>query len=310
MTVQVLFAGRPALWDSYAAPLQTAMTAAGLDALVSPDIDPAQADYLLVGAKGAPTDYRPFSRLKAVQTLSAGVEHLAGNPTLTVPAARLVDPGLTQGMVEWCVGHVLRHHLGMDAQIKNTGANWDPQVPPLAWHRKVTVLGLGALGQAVASALVALGFDLHGWSRSPKSIEGVACHHGADGLTQALEGAEITVLLLPKTDETENIINAETLAAMARGAVLINPGRGPLIDDDALLAALETGQIGQATLDVFRIEPLPEDHPYWAHPNVTVTPHIASETRPETAANVVAENIRRCEAGLPMLYLVDRARGY
>ncbi len=156
MTVQVLFAGRPALWDSYAAPLQTAMTAAGLDALVSPDIDPAQADYLLVGAKGAPTDYRPFSRLKAVQTLSAGVEHLAGNPTLTVPAARLVDPGLTQGMVEWCVGHVLRHHLGMDAQIKNTGANWAPQVPPLAWHRKVTVLGLGALGQAVASALVAL----------------------------------------------------------------------------------------------------------------------------------------------------------
>jgi glyoxylate/hydroxypyruvate reductase A len=118
------------------------------------------------------------------------------------------------------------------------------------------------------------------------------------------------VTLLPLTPETENLLDAARLALPARGAALINPGRGPLIDDDALLAALDTGRIGHATLDVFRTEPLPRDHPYWAHPRVTVTPHVASATRPATAAQVIVENIRRAEAGEPLLHLVDRARGY
>jgi glyoxylate/hydroxypyruvate reductase A len=118
------------------------------------------------------------------------------------------------------------------------------------------------------------------------------------------------VLLLPNTPETENVMDARTLALLAPGAVLINPGRGTLIDDGALLAALDSGPIGHATLDVFRQEPLPPEHPFWAHPKVTVTPHIASETRPETAAEVIAENVRRGEAGEPFLHLVDRDRGY
>ena len=310
MTVKVLFAGRAGLWDSYETHLKTALAAAGVEAEIGPDVDPQEARYLLISAKDAPRDYAAFPRLKAVQTLSAGVEHVAGNPTLSVPLARLVDPGLTQGMVEWCAGHVLRHHLGMDAQITRSEPIWDPKVPPLAWNRKVTVLGLGALGQAVGEALAALGFKVHGWSRSPKSIAGIACHHGDEGLNSALQGAEIVVLLLPKTAATENVINAQSMAQMARGAVIINPGRGPLIDDEALIAALGEGQICHATLDVFRTEPLPQAHPFWAHPNITVTPHIASETRPDTAAQVVAENIRRCEAGEEMLHLVDAARGY
>ncbi|MDE3081491.1 MAG: glyoxylate/hydroxypyruvate reductase A, partial [Paracoccaceae bacterium] len=120
----------------------------------------------------------------------------------------------------------------------------------------------------------------------------------------------IVVLLLPLTAETTDLLNARRIARMARGSFVINPGRGPLIDDGALLEALDAGQIAHATLDVFRTEPLPPDHPFWAHPNVTVTPHIAADTRAASAARVVAENIRRGEAGEPFLHLVDRARGY
>jgi len=125
-----------------------------------------------------------------------------------------------------------------------------------------------------------------------------------------LKTAEILILLVPLTDETENLLDAGRLALLPKGAVILNPGRGPLIDDDALLAAIRTGQISQATLDVFRIEPLPVDHPFWAEPRITVTPHIASATRPESASDTIAENIRRGEAGEPFVHLVDRKAGY
>jgi glyoxylate/hydroxypyruvate reductase A len=138
----------------------------------------------------------------------------------------------------------------------------------------------------------------------------VTCHHGDEGLRQALSSADILVLLLPDTPETENTLNAETLSLLPKGAFILNPGRGPLIDDAALLAALDSGQVAHATLDVFRIEPLPDDHPFWAHPKVTITPHVAAATRAVTASAEIAANIRRCEAGEPMLNLVDRTRGY
>jgi glyoxylate/hydroxypyruvate reductase A len=173
-------------------------------------------------------------------------------------------------------------------------------------QRKVGVLGLGELGGACAGTLAQLGFQVMGWSRSAKDIPGVTCLHGPDGLATVLGEAEILILLTPFTSKTENLLNAERLAALPKGAVIINPGRGGLIDDDALLAALDAGHIGHATLDVFRVEPLPKDHPYWAHPRVTVTPHIASETRSDTAAAVIAENIRRGEQGESLLHVVDR----
>jgi glyoxylate/hydroxypyruvate reductase A len=155
-----------------------------------------------------------------------------------------------------------------------------------------------------------LHFTVEGWSRAPKSLPGIVIHHGRDGLKAALQDADLIVTLLPRTPETENTLNAETLGWTKPGAVILNPGRGALIDDQALLAALDSGQIGHATLDVFRIEPLPQDHPFWAHPCVTVTPHIAADTRPDTSSEVIAENIRRGEAGAPFLNLVDRTRGY
>ena len=307
----ILFTAKPEKWVEYQAPLRRALDDAGLTYTLAPETaDPTTVDYLVYAPNGPVTDFTPFINAKAVLSLWAGIEKIAGNKTLAMPLARMVDGGLTEGMVEWVVGHVLRHHLGMDRHILGQDGIWRDNVPPLARDRKVAVLGLGALGGACAQALAALNFNVFGWSRSPKDVFGVTCMSGNDGLDQVLTQAEIIVLLLPLTAETENLINAARLERMPKGAIIINPGRGPLIDDDALLDALETGKIGHATLDVFRHEPLPADHPYWAHPGVTVTPHIASETRVKSAARVIAENIRRGEAGEPFLHLVDRSTGY
>ena len=308
--INVLFAARPERWATYQTPLKNAFSAADLDVNLRTDSAPEEVDYIVYAPNGDVQDFAPYTRCKAVLNLWAGVEDVVSNPTLTQPLARMVDHGLTQGMREWVTGHVLRHHLGMDLHIHGQDGAWRDYVPPLAENRPVTILGLGALGRACAETLASLGFPVTGWSRNPKDIPGITCLHGQDGLTKALSTAEILVLLLPNTPATENTLNAETLALMPKGAAIINPGRGPLIDDDALLAALNTGQIGHATLDVFRTEPLPREHPFWAHPNVTVTPHIASETRPQTASEVIAENIRRGEAGEPLLHLVNREAGY
>lgn len=310
MPVNVLFSARPALWPVYEPLLTRYLAEAGVEARLGTEFDPDQVDYVVYAPNGGLLDFSPFARLKAVLSLWAGVEKIADNDTLTVPLARMVDHGLTQGMTEWVVGHVLRYHLGMDRHITIQDGVWAPDAPPLAQERKVCILGLGTLGEAAARALASLNFTVTGWSRTAKDIPGVVCLHGPDGLRAALSRAEILVLLLPDTAATENALNAETLALLPKGARIINPGRGPLIDDDALLDALNAGQVGHATLDVFRVEPLPPDHPYWAHPNVTVTPHIASETRPATAAQVICENIRRGEAGEPFVHLVDRALGY
>jgi glyoxylate/hydroxypyruvate reductase len=301
----VLFAA-PSLWPDYQAELPKALAEAGVKAQVVTDAAPEVVNYIVYAPSSPLQDFTAYTRTKAVLSLWAGVERVVGNKTLTQPLCRMVDPGLTEGMVEWVVGHALRHHLGMDRHIVNPGHVWDPTCPPLARERPVAVLGMGALGAACAAALRALNFPVTGWSRTEKP----GCLHGEDGLRQALASAQIVVLLLPKTPETENLLNAERLALLPQGAVILNPGRGALIDDQALLSALDSGHLGHATLDVFRVEPLPADHPFWTHPRVTVTPHIAADTRTYSAARVIAENIRRGEAGEPFLHLVDRVRGY
>lgn len=309
--IRILYAaGASCAWDRWAPPLRAALDARGLKYELSREMPPEDVDYIVYAPDSEVQDFRPYVNAKAVLNLWAGVEGIVGNETLTRPLTRMVGGGLTEGMVEWVTGHVLRHHLGMDAHIVNPEHQWHWAPAPLACDRPVTVLGLGALGAAVAEVLSGLGFPVTGWSRSAKELPGVRCLNGADGLREALSGAQVVVLLLPGTPATQNVLNAETLALLARGAFVINPGRGPLIDDDALLAALDTGQVAHATLDVFRVEPLPRDHPFWAHPGVTVTPHVASETRPALGAEVIAENIRRGEAGEPLLHLADREAGY
>jgi glyoxylate/hydroxypyruvate reductase A len=312
MPVTVHFAAGSAAWREYHDQLPRALADAGVEAeilLAAPD--PAKVDYIVFAPGGEIENFSPFVNCKAVLNLWAGVERIVGNRTLTQPLARMVDPAMTESMVEWVVGHTLRHHLGIDLHILHQDGIWRNDItPPIARERSVAILGLGALGQAAGEALARLNFRVLGWSRSLKSIPGIDCHSGEEGLNTVLSRAEIVILLMPLTAETENLMNAARLARLPRGAFLINPGRGPLIDDAALLAALDRGQVGHATLDVFRNEPLPKEHPFWAHPNVTVTPHVAASTRPLTASAVIAENVRRGEAGEPFLYLVDRARGY
>ena len=309
MSLTILFAA-PSVWDEYRPALEAAFLEAKIAASLVQSADPAQVDYIIYAPSSPLQDFTAYSRCKAVLSLWAGVERIVGNATLTQPLCRMVDPALTEGMVEWVVGHTLRHHLGLDRHIHNPAHVWDATVPPLARERPVAMLGMGALGTACARALTALKFPVTGWSRSPKTIDGIPCHHGEDGLQSVLAKAQIVVTLLPKTPDTENLLDARRLALLPDGAVILNPGRGALIDDGALLAALNSGRLAHATLDVFRQEPLPADHPFWAHPRVTVTPHIAADTRPTSAARVIAENVRRGEAGLNLLHLVDRARGY
>lgn len=307
--IRVLFAAGADAWPAYEQVLPAALAAEGLTADLSRAHDAETVDYIVTAPDGDVQDYGPYTRCKLVQNIWAGVENLTGNSTLTQPLARMVDPGLTRGMVEWVTGHVLRHHLGMDRHIMGQDGIWRSEVPPLAADRPVTVLGLGALGAACATTLANLGFPVRGWARREREISGVSVLSGQDALETALRDAQIIVLLLPLTAQTRHIMTAERLALPAPGAALLNPGRGPLIDDQALLEALDS-HLGHATLDVFDTEPLPVEHPFWAHPKVTVTPHIASATRPATAAKVIAENIRRGEAGAPFLHLVDRGNGY
>lgn len=311
MTLKILFAATEARWPRYEAPLHRALEAEGItDYRLATEMPAEEVDYIIYAPNSDLQDFTPYTRTRAVLNLWAGVEGIVGNRTLTQPLCRMVDSGLKEGMVEWVTGQVLRHHLGIDDVLARQSGEWRPNVPPLARNRPVGVLGLGELGAACAGALAALNFPVAGWSRTEKQIPGITCHHGAEGLKTVLAGSQIVVLLLPLTGATENILDADALSRLPQGAVIVNPGRGALIEDEALLAGLDAGHLGHATLDVFRQEPLPADHPFWRHPKITVSPHVASETRPETAAEVVAQNIRRGEAGEPFLHLVDRGAGY
>tara|TARA_R110002094_G_scaffold37896_6_gene50704 strand:+ start:3788 stop:4726 length:939 start_codon:yes stop_codon:yes gene_type:complete len=312
MMINIFYAGNPDAWDEYEPNLRGSFDAVGLDFYLSNNAQvPEEVDYIVYAPNGALTDFTPYTNIKLVQNLWAGVEVPTANKTLTQPLARMVEPGLTLGMADYVVGHVLRHHLGTDMFAAAKPGEWhEDLVPPLAMDRVVGVLGLGALGMYSAGKLAEFGFKTCGWSRSQKSHPSVDCHCGDDGLDAVLQGSDILVLLLPNTAQTTGLINAETIAKMRDGVTIVNPGRGPLIDDDALLAALDTGKVSGATLDVFNVEPLPADHRYWTHPSVLVTPHIASATRTKTACDVVAQNILRGEKGQPFLHLVDMAAGY
>ena len=310
MTIKILFSANDENWKRYKAPLQDALDNKSLDYELGRTITPCEVDYIIYAPSSSLQDFSPYTKLKAVLNLWAGVEGVTNNKTLNVPLARMVDSGLTDGMVEWVTGHTLRHHLGIDKHIHGQDGIWRSYVPPLAKDRIITILGLGTLGTACGIALKRLGFNVRGWSRREKRVDGIICFYGDDQVDSSLMDADIVVLLLPDTPLTQNILNQHTLNLLKRGAFVLYPGRGPLSDDEALLAALETGQIEHATLDVFRIEPLPQNHQYWSNNKVTVIPHKASETRPKTASQVIAMNLERAENGQELLYLVDRENGY
>lgn len=303
--MKALFAAPDHLWPQWEGPLRRACEGV---AEVVRQAPPEAVDALIYAPGGPVRDFTPFTRARLVQSLWAGVESIVTNQTLTQPLARMVDPGLALGMRDYCLGWALRLHLGMDAFAQD--GEWrNPLAPPLARARRVTVLGMGELGRTVAAGLAAAGFDVAGWSGSGRPVPGIPVLAGPD-LGKALARADILVCLLPDTKATRDLLDAARLAQLPPGAAIINPGRGTLIVDDALIAALDAGALSHAVLDVFRVEPLPPAHPFWAHPGITVTPHIAAETRPETASQLVGENLRRLRDGQPFLHLVDRAAGY
>jgi glyoxylate/hydroxypyruvate reductase A len=251
--------------------------------------------------------------LELVLSLNAGIEPLLvpGVTPEEAPIVRMVDPGLTEGMVEWVLAQALAWHRNLFAyQADQVAGEWAPKPELLARERAVTVLGAGVLGGPIAMALAAIGFRTRIWSRTRRQLPGIESFHGPAGLFDAIIGADVLVNLLPLTPETAGLLDASVFNTLARGAFLINAGRGGHVVDADLIAALDTGRLSGAALDVFRQEPLPVDHPFWSHPGIRLSPHVAAPTLHRTAVAVLAETVRRWERGDPLENLVDRALGY
>lgn len=251
--------------------------------------------------------------LKAILSLGAGVEHILRDPELppNVPIARLIDPGLKTGMVEFITMEVLSHHRRVpEYRAQQRTGEWKLLRQTLSRDRRIGILGLGHLGEACGTMLARFGFPVSGWARSKKDIPGIDSYTGEDGLFAMLERSDILICLLPLTPDTEDILDATTLGALPRGAVLINAARGRHVVDEDLLEALDSGQLSAATLDVHREEPLPPGHGFWSHPGITIYPHAAAWTLPESAAPVIAENIQRAREGRGLLGQIEIRHGY
>jgi glyoxylate/hydroxypyruvate reductase A len=284
----------------------------GIEIEVWPEVaDPAAVDVALIWTP-PPDGLDRYPNLKAVLSLGAGVNQLdlASLPQ-GVPVARLVDPSLTDGMRDYCVWAVMRYHRYLDEHAANQVQHrWVYKMSAPKSSVRVGVLGLGELGATVARALAEVGFQTRGWARSRKAIEGVRCFAGAEELAAFAAETEILICLLPLTPETRGILSRHLFQMLPSGARIINVGRGDHLVEGDLLAALGSGHVAAATLDVFSREPLPADHAFWSHPKITVTPHVATWGSAATAVPHVAENIRRAMTGQRLLNQVDIKRGY
>ena len=273
---------------------------------------PDEIDYALVW-RPEPGLLGSLPNLKLILSLGAGIDHILRDPQLPrdVPIVRLVDPHLSNAMGEYVALQVLRlHRRDLDYQAQQRAGIWRELPQKNAEARPIGLLGFGEIGQNVGRKLAALGFPVSGWSRRGRAVAGFATYAGAAGLTQLLGGSEILVCLLPLTPETRGILCTATFEALPSGAGLVNAGRGAHLVEDDLIPALDRGRLSAAVLDVFREEPLPSGHPFWHHPRILLTPHIAAATNPATAAAIVLDNIRRFECGLPLKNRVDPAQGY
>ena len=284
-----------------------------LDMRVWPEVGDAREIDAAIVWKPKPGLLAGFPNLKMICSLGAGVDHLFLDPALPrhVPIVRLIDPYMTAAMSEYVLAQVLHlHRQDLTYRAQQQEQVWREQPQPNASERRIGVLGLGELGTDAARKLTAFGFKVAGWSRGEKHLPGIECFHGPDGLPALARRSDIVVCLLPLTAETEGILNARLFAAMPRGSAIINVGRGRQLVEDDLIAALDSGQLSAAILDVFREEPLPASHPFWRHPRIVVTPHVAAATNAPTAVLSIVENLRRLAAGKPLMNVVDPAREY
>ncbi|MBD3896336.1 glyoxylate/hydroxypyruvate reductase A [Halomonas sp. ML-15] len=278
---------------------------------VWPDIG-SEEEVRYLGTWAPIEDLARFPNLEVVFSLGAGVDQFdLGSIPSHVPLVRMQEPGIVATMQEYVAMAVLALHRNLvDYIAQQRSATWQAlRVRPAAQCR-VGILGLGQLGAAVAQHLTGLGFACQGWSRTRRQLQDVACFAGDDELPRFLSTSQVLVCLMPLTAETRGILNATLFEQLPRGASLINVGRGPHLVAADLLAALDSGQLSAAVLDVFDPEPPPVDHPLWHHPRVLITPHIASMTQPESAIERVLDNIARHREGREMVGVVDRQRGY
>ncbi len=290
----------------------------GRGVVLLPDagLDPAEVHYAAVW-KPVPGDLRSFPNLRAIFNLGAGVDALMADRSLPdVPLVRVAVPDLTNRMTEYVVLHVLMHHR-QELYLRQSQheKRWEPKYQWPASAVTVGIMGLGTLGADAADVLRRLGFRVAGWSRSARTIEGVECFHGSAQIDAFLRATDILVSLLPLTPDTNGILNRDVFSKLNRtsplGApVLINAGRGGLQNEDDILACLDDGTLGAASLDVFVQEPQPANSRFWTHPKVVLTPHNAADTDADAISAYVAEQIARFEAGGKLENVVDRAKGY
>lgn len=276
----------------------------------------ADVRYIFVW-KPLPDAFDGLGNLKAILSLGAGVDALLAHPRLpNKPIVRFVESELTQCMTDYVVTNVGLHLRTQAQYLRDQKARvWDQFFPPAANSVCVGMMGLGELGTDAANRLAQLGYKVRGWSRSSKSIEGVQTFAGPDQFDDFLSGTDILVNLLPLTPETTNILNAETLSKLKRGGfkgspAIVNAARGGHQNEDDIIAALKSGILGGASLDVFQTEPLPADSPLWDAPNCFITPHIAAISNPDSGADYFASVIRDHESGKPLINVIDRSRGY
>ena len=256
---------------------------------------------------------RDLPNLRLVQSLGAGVDHILLDPELpkNVPVARLVDTELTRQMVEYVVLAVLsRHRRINELRRAQRHSNWEVIQPVPLTRSRVGLLGLGQIGQAASKILLDLGLSVSAWTRNPRSVEGITVHHGPEGLASILQVSDILVCLLPLTPETDGILDASAFRALPANAYVINVARGAHLIDDDLLTAIDKGHLSGAWLDVFSEEPLPSHHPFWTHPKIAVTAHLAGLTVPSSAAYQVIGNLRLVRSGKLPQNLVDPEIGY
>lgn len=273
--------------------------------------DPAAVRYTLVWKPPAGW-HRQFPNLKAVLSLGAGVDAILADPDLPpgIPVLRLVDAGLSRQMAEYAAYGVLHFHRRMhEYSLLQRQGRWEPLTPLATEDCRVGVMGLGVLGAEAARFIASLGYPVLGWSRTPKRIPGVTCY-SAEDLDRFLAQTAVLVNFLPLTPATKGILDARLFAQLPAGACLVNLARGAHVVDADLVAALDSGQLGGALLDVFHEEPLSTDHPFWTHPRVIVTPHVAAVTLASEAAAQVIANLHRLERGEQPLGVVDREAGY
>jgi glyoxylate/hydroxypyruvate reductase len=300
-------AARGAAWASY-----FAEKAPDIDFRVWPDAGNLDEVEYLIAWQPTRDFLAALPRLKVLFSSGAGIDHLDFSAVPPhVPIVRMVEPGIINGMVEYVSLAVLALHRDFFDYVEAKAARrWNPLEVPPATARTIGVMGMGVLGCAVLERLASYGFRLRGWNRSRRAVDGVESFAGDDQLQPFLAGCDVLVCLLPLTAATQGILNRDLFAMLPRGASLINVGRGPHLVDADLLEALGSGRLSRAILDVTDPEPLPDDHPLWAHPRVFVTPHVASMTQPDTAAPILLENLRRHGRGEPLQGLIDRLRGY